>query len=317
MKVKDKIWQTGGIKNEKGRMINEDGVINFKVKTYQYTILMDGASGLGKNNQISKNYTSAEWYVKFMLQKLQALFLESPKKSIPETVKEAIEEATKEINKFENKNNIILEEYEKPSASLIILREDGVTTEIYSLGDAEVIIGYKEGKIQQVENPNQKAVQTNDSKVLDRMKEIAEQKGCNLIETKKEEEIKRQLQANRTKKNSNQEGGYWVCGTNIEATKHGVTIQLDNEQIDGIILASDGFEYDLLGLGAKEVYKLIYDKGADFVVRKLRDIEERDKGCNKWPRFKKSDDISLVVWNNRQRELNEPEMKIDDTQAIK
>ncbi len=60
-----------------------------------------------------------------------------------------------------------------------------------------MIIGYKEGKIQQVENPNQKAVQTNDSKVLDRMKEIAEEKGCNLIETKKEEEINRRYTSNK------------------------------------------------------------------------------------------------------------------------
>lgn len=323
MKLKDKIWQTGGIKDSKGRMINEDGVINFEVNSenddtlYRYTILMDGASGLGKNNQISRTYTSAEWYVKFMLQKLQAIFLESPKKSIEEATKEAIEEAIKEINQFERKNNLVLAEYEKPSASLTILREEGKTTEIYSLGDTETIIGYKDGNIERVQNPNQIAVQKNDSEVLKRMIEIAREKRCDVIEAKKDEEIKRELQANRGKKNKECEGGYWVCGTNIEAAQHGISIRLENNQVDGIILASDGFEYSLLGMEAQEVYHLIYEKGADFVVRRLRDIEERDRGCNKWPRFKKSDDLTLVVLDNREREFDNKEMRIENNEQVK
>lgn len=35
---------------------------------------MDGASGLGKNNQIVEGYTSAEWYVQFMEQGLKKEF---------------------------------------------------------------------------------------------------------------------------------------------------------------------------------------------------------------------------------------------------
>ena len=49
---------------------------------------------------------------------------------------------------------------------MIILRENKRTTEIYSLGDAKAIIGYKNARVEQVSNPNQKAIQKNDTQVL-------------------------------------------------------------------------------------------------------------------------------------------------------
>ena len=55
MKVKGNICETGGKKLANGRFVNEDGLTTFKVenegKKYDFIILMDGATGLGKDHQ--------------------------------------------------------------------------------------------------------------------------------------------------------------------------------------------------------------------------------------------------------------------------
>ena len=75
MKIKENICQTGGKTDSNGRIINEDGLIHFEIYTEsqksKYIVLMDGASGLGKNNEFVKNLTSAEWYVQFMLKEFK------------------------------------------------------------------------------------------------------------------------------------------------------------------------------------------------------------------------------------------------------
>lgn len=78
---------------------------------------MDGANGLGKNNQIVEGYTSAEWYVQFMEQELKKSFQEKPEASIKEVVKATIEKAKKEVEDFEKENQILLTEYRRSRKS--------------------------------------------------------------------------------------------------------------------------------------------------------------------------------------------------------
>lgn len=157
-----------------------------------------------------------------MEQELKKSFQEKPEASIKEVVKATIEKAKKEVEDFEKENQILLTEYEKPSASLAIVRSDKKITECYLLGDTETIIGYKDGTIEEVENPNQKAVQRNDNDVIRRMAEIAKDKGCNVVDMMKKQEIQEMLQKNREKKNQEVEGGYWIASMTREAVEHGV-----------------------------------------------------------------------------------------------
>ena len=261
MNIKGKTCESGGKKTATGRFINEDGVLTFDInydeKIYNFIILMDGATGLGKGFEISKGKTSAEWYVEFMMSEIKNILSENPTVSLEEVIELVISKVTYEINKYQNENNVILEEYEKPSAGLTLLRSNGKSTEIYLLGDTETIIAYKNGEVLKVDNPNQKALQKLDGTVINRMAEIAKERECDVIDTIKDSEIISMLQVNRAKKNADCEGAYWVCGTTPGTAKHGTKISINNELVEGIILATDGFDYSMLEINAKEVYELV------------------------------------------------------------
>lgn len=307
MNIKSQICSSGKCKvfsngiNE--RYINEDGIrIIYDMKNKipnKYVILMDGASGLGKNNTIQENKTSAEWYVEFMLDKLEMEIYKTPTQNIKTIVKRCIEEAKIVIDNFQKESNIKLEEYEIPSASLAILKDDGVSTEIYLLGDTVTLVKYRQtGIVELVKNPNQETVYNNDKAVLKRAQEISKEKNISIKDTRQVPEIIEALQINRAKKNCECDGGYWIAGTDEKAVEHGVTIELDNSQIDGVILASDGLDYAMLGLDENQVYKIIQDKGFNYLLEEIRKTQENDKDYNKYPRFKMSDDASGIFLEN-------------------
>ena len=298
MIIKGITCQSGGKKTSTGRYINEDAITYFEVKTidktYKFIILMDGATGLGRNFEIVKEQTPAEWYVSYMMKKLKSELSINPTKPLELAIQNSITKIANDINKYEKENNIILKEYEKPSASLSLLRTDGITTEIYLIGDLETIVVQTDGKVLRVDNPNQKAVQSLDQKVLKRMVLIAKEKNCNVLDVRNYPEIETMLQDNRSKKNREVEDGYWVCGTNSEIIEHGVSVAFDNSKITDIILASDGFDYSLLKLNENSVYEQVKQYGTDFVAKLIRNIEEEDEFCNKNPRFKKGDDLTVI-----------------------
>lgn len=304
MKIKDNICQSCGKTTKEGRIINEDRRTIFQVekegKQYQFIIVLDGASGLGKNNQIIEGYTSAEWYVKFIEKELKQTLQKKPEIALEVATKKAIESAMKVVERFERENGITLIEYEKPSASLSIARSDKETTELYLLGDTETIIGYQDGTVEKVENENQKALQKNDNNVIIRMVEIARAKKCDVVDTRNEYEIQRILQSNRGKKNKGVEGSYWTTSMSPEAVEHGVHKQVNNHEIRGILLASDGFDYSLLGMDEKRVFDAVEKYGADSVVKKIREVEEQDPKCNKYPRLKKGDDLTIISADYRE-----------------
>lgn len=143
-------------------------------------------------------------------------------------------------------------------------------------------------------NPNQKTLQRLDESVIHKMAEIAKERGCDVIDTIKDSEIISMLQVNRAKKNADCEGAYWVCGTTLGITKHGKCVNFVNSEIEGILLATDGFDYSMLGLNTKEVYELVKKYGTEYVSKAIRDEQERDSKCNKYPRLKKGDDLTVV-----------------------
>lgn len=300
MNIKSQICSSGRCKvfsnGVDERYVNEDGVkILNKGESNKYAILMDGASGLGKNNTIQENKTSAEWYVCFMLDKLEVEINKTPEEDIKSIVKRCIGKAKVVVDSFQKENHIKLEEYEIPSASLAILKDNGNSTQIYLLGDTVTLVKYKEtGNVELIENPNQKIVCKNDKDVLKRAQEIAKEKNISIKDTRQIPEIIKALQINRTKKNCECDGGYWIASTNEEAVEYGVTIDLDNSQIEGVILASDGLDYSILGLDDNQAYKIIQDKGFEYLLNMIREEQLKDEDYNKHPRFKMSDDASGI-----------------------
>ena len=102
------------------------------------------------------------------------------------------------------------------------------------------------------------------------------------------------LQLNRSKKNSDAKDGYWVCGTTNGAAKRGVICELNNSEIDAIILATDGFDYSVLELEDKQAYMFVKAHGTRIVTDLIRERQSEDEMCNKYPRFKKGDDLTVI-----------------------
>lgn len=306
MKVKGNICETGGKKLPNGRFVNEDGLTSFSVKSdnekYDFIILMDGATGLGKDHQIIEGYTSAEWYVQFVMGILKRILTIKPDCKLESAVDVAIEKAIDEISDYENKNGVTLEEYQKPSAGLSLLRTDGKNTDIYLIGDTQALVAYKDGRVVAIDNPNQKALQKLDGSVLKRMVELANERGCDVIDTRTDDEIETMLQVNRAKKNSNEPDGYWVCGTTKDTAKHGVCTTFNNQEISGFLLASDGFDFSVLDLDETQIYKFVKEKGTKVATDLIRKKQEEDPKCNKFPRFKKGDDLTVVHFDYLERE---------------
>ena len=303
MKVIGSDCQSGGRKMPDGRMVNEDGLETFSVdylgKKYDFVVVMDGATGLGKGYQIVEGYTSAEWYVSFMIKELKDMFENNPSASLMMVVENCIQKAIEEIAAYERDNNITLEEYQKPSAALTLLRTDGEVTDVYLIGDSQGLVALNNGVVSQIDNPNQKALQKLDSAVIKKMVELSKEKDCSVLDTRNCEEIQKMLIDNRSKKNTDVDGSYWVCGTTSGTANHGACITFNNSLVSGFVLATDGFDYSVLELDEKQVWELIIEKGVDFVTTQIRDVQENDPLCDKFPRLKKADDLTVVCLDYR------------------
>jgi len=126
------------------------------------------------------------------------------------------------------------------------------------------------------------------------MRSIAKTNNQNVLDARKDDKIQKMLQENRSKKNI--DNGYWVLGTNVEAAKHGVLFEEDSEKIETVILHSDGFNYEILGLSLEEVLNKCKDqKNLENLQQMIREAEENDKYANKHARFKKNDDMAAII----------------------
>jgi len=79
------------------------------------------------------------------------------------------------------------------------------------------------------------------------------------------------------------------------------------ESISKALFMTDGFfaihsSYNYFSI--KDLISFTDMKGLEKVYKILRDIEEEDKECNRYPRFKKSDDASAIY------------IKYEDVQAV-
>lgn len=111
-----KICQTGG-KQQEERFVNEDIV---KIGN-GYSILMDGATGLGGPENIC-GLTSAEWYVQIVSKSLEQN-LQNKNRDLKEIIEEAVCCATIAIRQYEAEHRMKFKSYEEPSSSLLIYRE--------------------------------------------------------------------------------------------------------------------------------------------------------------------------------------------------
>ena len=129
------------------------------------------------------------------------------------------------------------------------------------------------------------------------MIKIAKKEKINVIDTINNPKIQKKLQINRSKKNKNYLGSYYVCGTNPKAVKKGIYCKFKNNIIEKIILATDGIDYCLLNDNEISFYQRLKSDSLSQVINSICEKQIEDNSCNKYPRLKKEDDKTLLIVN--------------------
>ena len=127
------------------------------------------------------------------------------------------------------------------------------------------------------------------------MKKISDKTGKDVLDVVKTEPIQEMLKENRNNKNTFNHKSYYVCGTEEKIIKYGTYKKINNKNLDKIIMMTDGVEYSMLDINKKEFYNKFKVAEPKEIVEEIQQKEDEDNKCNKYPRFKKSDDKSLLL----------------------
>lgn len=270
-----------------GNLVNED--ICFVSSTCGWVI--DGSSGLTKC-KITNGESDAAWYVS----EWQGYLKDNIEKdaSIEDILKKGVINIRNKYLQFEGASKATALEH--PSASILIVRVRDKSLEYFCLGDCTLLYKLKNGKVIKISDDK---VSKLDSKVIDEMVKVHNEKNISLISTRPY--IDEMLKENRLKKNS--VDGYWILGMTEEALQHGLFGHADLEELSKACILSDGFSqyYDTFNL-SNDYSEFIDEIGNESLQRlcnELRKNQEQDKDCNKYPRLKVKDDASIVYFEKK------------------
>ena len=171
-----------------------------------------------------------------------------------------------------------------PSAAgaFVLITEDSV--QLLHVGDCKAVLRGKIG-VQKVMSDD---IERFDQKVIEKMHSIRDITGANMDDIVEMKEIKRMLLNNR--RMMNVKNGYRILSFNMNPFTKRDILEFSKNDIDSIVMFSDGFS-----IVEEDILRGTFD--AETLYVKLRTIENSDPYFNKYPRFKKSDDASIVFLN--------------------
>jgi hypothetical protein len=177
-----------------------------------------------------------------------------------------------------------------PSAAIAIVRRlDDSKLEYLVLGDCSITIT----------NKTERYFTNRDIMDLDAVaiSELATLMKSGLSFTEARAGISETLTKNRNLMNTT--GGYWIVSLDPTSPAHAKQGVIEDADEAEIILASDGFSrfWDLfeMGVQGQDSYTKIKDVGLLQSLNLLRRTEQDDADMIKYPRFKVSDDASVVI----------------------
>lgn len=274
------------IKNKKsitsaGEHVNED---IFGICQYGAWVL-DGSSGLTKVN-VTKSDSDTKWFVEQWNDYLYKNI--NTDMNLDEIIQFGIINIGENFRKIQGKRK--LEHIDLPSLSMSVVRFKNHYIEYFVLGDCCIL--YKESS--EVNEIYDDRVSRLDKSVIDKMIYISETKKVSILEARKI--CAEDLKTNRMLKNSTK--GYWIIGFEKEAVSHALTGKITARDGISICITTDGFSqyYDTLNLAenkAEFFYKVQNNKVEDLLLQ-IRNAQDNDESCDKYPRLKKSDDATLI-----------------------
>ena len=265
----------------RGNTFNED-IFGFNGKSVW---LLDGSTGLNKIN-VTNSDTDAKWFVNRWNLYLKDALLED--KPLLDILKTGIDTIKEEYMNFSGTEYIDKVDY--PSSTITIIRKRDNYLEYFVLGDSPLIYRFN-NELNLIQDEN---LSRFDDEAKDKILNISKENKIDYINAKNANcDI---LIKNRYLKNI--DNGYWILEFDKKAIDKGIYNVIEIKDKFEFLIVSDGFSryYDTLNLASdyKEFFYEVKEATIDEVIQNLRNRELNDIRCNTYPRFKVSDDATLV-----------------------
>ncbi len=181
----------------------------------------------------------------------------------------------------------------KPSSGIALYRVINNELEYFLLGDCGLIVSLESGEVIHLQ-PQQltKLDQIN----IDRMAKLAKEKNIDVVNARPL--INEYLVETRLTQNT--KDGYYILSDSYESIDNGLYGKIDFTNVTQIIALSDGFSqiFDTFGIMQVDKFVEIIESGYSLgeLYNTLWNLQEKDKLCNKYPRFKVRDDATIIVY---------------------
>ena len=261
-------------KTRKSHYWNEDRYIISK----DFLMVIDGATPLIKSNQ----FNEACWMVSYI------------KKNINKYSGE-IADRLYQISKdaYSDLPVKIKEENYLPSASLSYIEWDDEYYYAYTLGDCEVTFITKDNKVIRCYTEELSIL---DNIAIKEMQKYAIEKNIHLVQARpfvNDILIKHRKLINRP-------NGYSGFALMEEPIINLNTLKVKKEDVKEIYIYSDGFSQSFEHLNIYPSHRQMFNKSLDLdeEIKKIVDVAFSDQYCDKHPRLKKIDDITVIKVEN-------------------
>ena len=171
-----------------------------------------------------------------------------------------------------------------PSASLLAIRVSDNTLHLLSVGDCTALLHRTDASVTKIHCD---AVAKLDGAVRQRLAQLHQQTGQNVIDLVRSEPIMQMLRSNRAK--MNQPNGYDIVAFGLRRLQEQDVQIFDLGTVRRIVLHTDGFD------ACQDDFYLDPIPALQQVYQRLRRQECADPLLNNIPRFKQSDDATALV----------------------
>lgn len=265
-----------------GREWNEDRAYSCE----DFAFVLDGATCLN-GEHFSSFGSDAEWYANWWYEYLK-IELKDISRTIPKILKDGIKKVVKDYKKLAKGETP--EDF--PAATFSAIRRIDGRIEMYSLCDTSLIFLSKNGEVLYIQDASN-CVNDGFNTII--INAYAKKENISRLEARKKYA---DVIRHGRKYLKNQPCGYHVLADSVDAIDFGIYNSIDESLIDKVLIMSDGFSqvFDVIKFMTQEqlIKKInsLYD--AEKIYNRLYKLQELDKDCRKYPRFKVRDDASIA-----------------------
>lgn len=247
-------------------------------------LVMDGATPLG--DSLMPGPSDAAWIAQFGARRLMAHLEDG--NGARKALRDALADAQKSFEAL--RRHPPGEIWQTPCASMMLAVPDGDAVEFLWYGDCAALVKQGDAAVTVVgETFDKRAAEA------ERARTIAKEQNLSPASGLSRPEFIGTLRATRNRINS---GDYWLFSPDVRAASHVSRRIIRAASGAVLLLATDGFlalasDYGIYS--ADGLMKAALSKGLAAMGEELRAIEAGDTGGDKFPRFKKSDDATVLL----------------------